>query len=43
MEALREKLYRLINLYGNLDPRTIEISQQLDILINADMKVVINE
>ncbi|MDD7793666.1 aspartyl-phosphate phosphatase Spo0E family protein [Clostridium sp. 'White wine YQ'] len=38
MEELREKLYRYISLYGPLDPKTIEISQELDEFIVQAMK-----
>lgn len=38
MEALREKLHKYINLYGPLDARTIDVSQQLDKLIVEAMK-----
>lgn len=38
MEALREEMYRCIEKYGRTDPRTIEVSQKLDIEINKDMK-----
>lgn len=40
MEAIRERLYQYITLYGPLDMRTIEISQKLDKLIVDSMKGV---
>lgn len=38
MEELREKMHEYIELYGPLDKRTIEVSQELDKYIVADMK-----
>lgn len=38
MEKLREKMYLYIELYGPIDKRTVEVSQELDILIVQDMK-----
>lgn len=40
VEALRVKLHKYISLYGQLDPRTIKVSQQLDKLIVKSMKGV---
>lgn len=33
MEELREKMYKYIEKYGLLDPRTFQLSKQLDIYI----------
>ncbi|MFL0245495.1 aspartyl-phosphate phosphatase Spo0E family protein [Candidatus Clostridium stratigraminis] len=38
MEALREELYKHIEKYGPLDPRTVKISQLLDEEIVKAMK-----
>lgn len=38
MEALREEMYRCIEEYGPTDPRTVEVSQKLDIEIVKEMK-----
>ncbi|SHI91112.1 Spo0E like sporulation regulatory protein [Clostridium amylolyticum] len=38
MEELREKLYKFIELYGPLDPKTVHVSQQLDVLIVKSIK-----
>jgi hypothetical protein len=38
MEALKEKLYRYIEQYGLVDSRTVEVSQELDVLIIKAMK-----
>lgn len=38
MEELRQKLYNCIEQYGNLDERTVQVSQELDKLIVANMK-----
>ncbi|MCY6958833.1 aspartyl-phosphate phosphatase Spo0E family protein [Clostridium brassicae] len=38
MEQLKEKLYKYMELYGNLDSRTVEVSQELDKLIVKKMK-----
>lgn len=37
MEELRQEMHKCIEELGNLHPRTIKISQQLDILIVEDM------
>lgn len=39
MEELREELHSYIDKYGLTDPRTIVISQELDKLVNAEMKM----
>ncbi|BBK75976.1 aspartyl-phosphate phosphatase Spo0E family protein [Clostridium butyricum] len=33
LEDMREKLYRYISVFGIADERTIEVSQELDLLI----------
>lgn len=38
MEDLRESMYRAIELYGLLDPKTIYISEQLDKLVVKEQK-----
>lgn len=38
MEELRQKLYNCIEQYGNTDERTVQVSQELDKLVVADMK-----
>ena len=35
-EKLREELYKYIDLYGTLDPRTIKKSQELDEVLNKE-------
>lgn len=40
MEELREKMHEYIEKYGVLDPRTVEVSQQLDIYIVQNTKKV---
>lgn len=37
LEKLRDELHRCIRLYGELDPRTISKSQELDIEVNKEM------
>lgn len=39
MERLREELCKVIEQYGINDLRTIQKSQELDILVNKDMKL----
>ncbi|MFL0197324.1 aspartyl-phosphate phosphatase Spo0E family protein [Clostridium sp. WILCCON 0269] len=38
IEVLKEKMYSYIDLYGRLDKRTLEVSQELDKLIVKEMK-----
>ncbi|MFL0196438.1 aspartyl-phosphate phosphatase Spo0E family protein [Clostridium sp. WILCCON 0269] len=38
IESLKEKMYSYIDLYGRLDKRTLEVSQELDKLIVEEMK-----
>lgn len=38
MEELREKLHHCIEQYGNLDERTVQVSQELDKLIVKEME-----
>lgn len=38
MESLREEMYRCIEEYGPTDPKTVEVSQKLDIEVNKYMK-----
>ncbi|WP_040209824.1 aspartyl-phosphate phosphatase Spo0E family protein [Clostridium polynesiense] len=38
MEELREQLYKCIEKYGPLDPRTVEASQKLDLEILKNIK-----
>ncbi|WP_243124451.1 aspartyl-phosphate phosphatase Spo0E family protein [Clostridium sp. AWRP] len=38
MDVLKEKLNKYIDLYGRLDKRTLEVSQELDKLIVKEMK-----
>lgn len=38
LDKLREELYKLINKYGTSDARVVRKSQELDILVNKDMK-----
>lgn len=38
MDVLKEKLDKYIALYGCLDKRTLEVSQELDKLIVKEMK-----
>lgn len=38
MEELREKLYKFIEQYGLLDPKTVQVSQALDVLIVKSIK-----
>ena len=42
METLREELYNCIEQFGNLDPRTIKVSQELDILVVEEQRRVID-
>jgi|GEM_PF-1272578 len=43
MEELRERMYQYIELYGITDPRTVEISQQLDIPIVEEQRELNNK
>lgn len=43
MEALREKLYLYIEQYGELDPRTVALSQELDKYIVNAMREINSE
>lgn len=38
MKALKEKLYSYIEKYGFLDPRTVAVSQELDVLIVEEQR-----
>lgn len=38
MEELREKLYKLIEQYGPLNPLTVKVSQALDVIIVKSIK-----
>ncbi|WP_081044122.1 aspartyl-phosphate phosphatase Spo0E family protein [Clostridium butyricum] len=37
LEGMREKLYRYISVFGISDKRTIEVSQELDLLIYENL------
>ena len=38
MDKLKQELNALINQYGTLDPRALAKSQEVDILVNKEMR-----
>lgn len=40
-EILKDKLYEFMNSYGNTDVRTINVSRQLDIIVNKQQREII--
>ncbi|SHJ65277.1 Spo0E like sporulation regulatory protein [Clostridium amylolyticum] len=42
MKELQEKLHRYIEKYGFTDPRTVEVSQELDVLVVAEQRRLID-